>query len=176
MDTKTQTFKLNLGCHNSIRPGYINIDKDRYPGVDLVSDVSKIDLPDGCASEVYASNILEHFSHTRTLEVLKEWYRLLTPSGILAISVPDFDRAIEIYKQKGLCDWVVNFLWGDQGYEGANHFCAFNEERLTELLKDTGFKDISRVEKLPGNDMSECSNLVSNVDYKLVCLNMVAIK
>jgi len=171
-----ELLKLNLGCNTRIRPGYINIDKDKYPGVDMVSDVSKIALDNGSTCEIYASNILEHFSHTRTLDILREWYRLLGTDGILKLSVPDFDRAIEIYHKDGLGDWVVNFLWGDQGYKGANHYCGFNEERLAGLLKQAGFSDISRVEQLPGNQHDECSNLVSTIDKKFICLNMVAVK
>jgi len=168
--------KLNLGCHNRPKEEYTNVDMDQYPGVDMVSDVSKLDLPDSCAEEIYASNVLEHFPHTRTMEVLKEWNRLLKEDGILKISVPDFDRAIEIYQKSGLCDWVVNFIYGDQGYPGAFHYCAFNEIRLTKILKEAGFSEVSRVEYLPSAGPDECSMLVSNVDMKPVCLNMVAVR
>jgi len=154
----------------------MNIDKAEYPGVNIVADVAKLDMLNESADEIYASNILEHFSHTRTLEILKDWYRILAVDGVLKISVPDFDRTVEIYHKRGLCPWVVNILWGDQGYDGANHYCAFNEETLTALLKQAGFKDVSRVERLPGNQSGECSNLVSTIDNKLACLNMVAVK
>lgn len=169
-------MKLNLGCHDRPKQGYINIDRDLYNGVDVVSDVSKLNYPDSSCSEIYSSNILEHFSHTKTLDVLSEWYRLLRVGGVLKISVPDFDRAIEIYQQCGMADWVVNFLWGDQGYEGANHYCGFNEARLTKLLKQVGFSEVCRVETLPGCNALECSNNRSNMDGKLVSLNMVAIR
>lgn len=169
-------MKLNLGCNEQIMPGYTNIDKDNYPGVDLIGDVSRLDLADGCVDEIFASHILEHFHHAKTLEILKEWYRLLSTDGILKLAVPDFDRAIEIYRERGLCDWVVNYLWGDQGYDGANHYCGFNEERLTKILKEAGFNDISRAESLPGSNPSDCSNLVSDVDNRLVSLNMICVK
>lgn len=171
------SLKINLGCHTRIREGYVNIDRDSYPGVNIVADVFSLPMyEDGVADELYCSNILEHASHTKTVAILKEWYRILAPGGILKISVPDFDRAIELYQKHGLCDWIVNFLWGDQGYEGANHYCAFNEARLRSMLEQAGFTDISRVEKLPGCQEIECSNNVSTVDGRLVSLNMVAVK
>lgn len=171
------SLRLNLGCHTRIREGYINIDRDSYPGVDIVADVFSLPMyEDGVASEIYSSNILEHASHTKTVAILKEWRRILKDGGILKISVPDFDRAIEIYRTYGLKPWVVNFLYGDQGYEGADHRVCFNEEYLTRALKEAGFTDISRVEQLPGNQPGECSNLVSNMDGRLVCLNMVITK
>jgi len=169
-------MKLNLGCNNRIRVGYINVDRDKYDGVDVVADVSKLPFKDGEAEEVYASHIAEHFHHTRTLEVLKEWHRVLKPGGILKIAVPDFQRAVEIYLKTGLQPWIRNFLWGDQGYEGAFHYTGFDEKSLTAILKEAGFDDICRVDKLPGCQHNECSNNVSNIDYKPVSLNMVAVK
>lgn len=169
-------MKLNLGCNTRAKAGYVNIDKDKYPGVDVICDVFKLDMADGVADEVYVSHILEHASHTRTVDILKEWHRVLRKGGVLKIAVPDFDRAIELYLKCGLGDWVVNYLWGDQGYDGANHYCGFNEARLTAKLKEAGFRDISRVERLPGSSDTECSNNVSNVDMRPVSLNMVAIK
>lgn len=169
-------MKLNLGCHNRIKPGYINIDKDKYPGVDVTCDVFKLDMADCVADEIYASHILEHASHKRTIEILKDWHRVLKVGGILKVAVPDFKRTIEIYLQRGMEDWVVNFLWGDQIYEGANHYCAFDEGRLTKCLKAAGFNDISRVERFIGASPGECSNNISNLDGKSVSLNMVAVK
>lgn len=169
--------KINLGCHTRIRPDYINYDKDNYPGVDAIGTIEDLSRYAGNTfDEIYASNVLEHVSHTETVKVLKGWYRVLAPNGVLKISVPDFDRAIEIYQTNGLCPWVVNFLWGDQIYDGANHYVAFNQESLTRALKEAGFEDISRVEQLPGNQPDECSNLRSNQDGRFVCLNMIAVK
>ena len=169
-------MKLNLGCNTRIREGYVNVDKDKYPGVDVVTDVSKLPFPDNYADEVYVSHILEHFPHTKTVDVLKEWHRILKPGGMLKIAVPDFARTIELYYKTGLCDWIVNYLWGDQIYEGANHYCGFDEARLRKMLKLAGFTDIARVENLPGYQEDECSTNVSNLDGKPVSLNMVAIK
>lgn len=139
-------------------------------------DVSKLDFPDNSASEIYVSHILEHFPHTRTQEVLKEWYRVLKPQGVLKIAVPDFKRTVEIYLTTGLNQWIINYLWGDQCYEGANHYCGFDEDSLTKLLKSVGFEEVSRVEELPGSSKEECSNNRFNLDNKPVSLNMVAIK
>jgi hypothetical protein len=76
----------------------------------------------------------------------------------------------------GLKPWIRNFLWGDQGYEGAFHYTGFDEATLTEALKEAGFEDISRVDKLPGCQDTECSNNISNIDWKPVSLNMVCVK
>ncbi len=170
-------MKLNLGCNTRIRDGYINIDKDKYLGVDETMDISDLSrYPDDSVEEIYASHILEHFSHKRTLDILKEWNRVLIPGGMLKISVPDFGRAVEIYLKTGMADWITYFLWGDQLYDGADHRQGFDEGRLRKYLEKAGFADITKVETLPGAQNNECSMNVSNIDYKLVSLNMLAVK
>lgn len=170
-------MKLNLGCNTRIRKGYTNCDKDKYLGVDRVGDVFDLhEIPDDSIAEIYASHILEHARHRRTLDILKEWKRVLKPGGVLKISVPDFKRAVELYMQTGLCDWIEYFLWGDQIYEGADHMQGFDEGRLRKYLEEAGFTDITRVDTLPGAEKGECSTNLSTLDRKPVSLNMVAVK
>lgn len=181
MDTKTKMteVKLNLGCHKSIKPGFINVDKDHYPGVDMVADVFDLNLPDEHADEIHASNILEHAPHRETLNILKDWYRILKVGGVFQISVPDFEVVLKMYQEHGFCDWVRNQLYGDQNYPGAFHYTCFTEKTLTDYLKEAGFLDISRVERLPGSTMHECSNNRLNSEKNfllLVSLNMVCVK
>ena len=172
--------KLNLGCHNTIKPGHINVDCDHYPGVDMVADVFDLNLPENHADEIHASNILEHAPHRETLNILKHWYGILKENGILQISVPNFDILMKAYQEQGLCNWVRNQIWGDQEYNGAFHYTSFTEKTLTEYLKQAGFREANRVERLPGSTIHECSNnRVYGSKYlegEFVSLNMVAIK
>lgn len=169
--------KLNLGSRDRAIPGFIGIDCDRHPGVDVVGDISDLSAyKDMSVSEIYASHCLEHFPHTKTLSVLKEWARVLEPGGVLYVAVPDFKRVVEIYQKTGvLADWVQNFLWGDQGYKTAFHYTGFDFDRLSELLKKAGFSEASQVDSFPvgGND---CSSLKHEFDGESVSLNLVAVK
>ena len=171
-----QEIKLNLGSWERKIPGFQNMDIDPHPGVDFVGDVSDLSkFENNSISQIYASHILEHFPSNKTLSVLKEWHRVLTPGGILYVGVPDFERVVELYKKIGLCDWVQNFLWGDQGYKTAFHYAGFDEKRLRELLKRAGFSEMSRVENFPFG-IKDCSMNRSNLDGKSVSLNLLAIK
>lgn len=182
MPARTEYLKLNMGSRDRRIPGFKNVDCDPHDGVDFVSPVEDLAVfDDGCVSEIYASHILEHFSHRMTHKVLKEWHRVLKPEGILYISVPDFDKAAKLSLTYGLNDWVNQFLMGDQGYETAFHYALFNGHRLKEILLESGFSSASMVEALPIMSVkpdggTDCSQLRCTLNGEFVSLNMVAVK
>lgn len=170
-------MKLSLGCRDRGLEGFVNMDIDPHPGVDIVGDVADLSrFKDGEVEAIHASHILEHFPHTQTDSVLREWHRVLEPQGILYVAVPDFRRAVELYLKTGMAEWVVKYLWGDQGYKTAYHYTGFDYDRLHGILSGVGFSDISRVEVLPVHRSGDCSTQVSSLDGKPVSLNVVAIK
>ena len=173
----TKIAGLNLGARNRAIPGFLSMDIDAHEGVDVVGDCSNLSQFEADSiGAIYASHLLEHFEHHRTLAVLKEWFRVLEPGGKLYVAVPDFQRALELYGSTGLDDWIVRLLMGDQAYKTAYHYSLFDEERLTHQLKQAGFADAFRVEEFPIGDDNDCSNLVSNLDGESVSLNMIAVK
>ncbi len=177
MASVAREIRLNLGSRDRKMDGFLNYDCDAHPGVDYVGDVSNLSIFGNCSvSEIYASHIIEHFPHPKTLSVLKEWHRVLAPGGKLYVAVPDFARCVEIYGSIGLDQWIVNFLSGDQGYKTAYHYNLFDEPRLSKYLADAGFSDSVRVEEFPIGDENDCSNLASNIDGERVSLNLVATK
>lgn len=178
MKTKTkEVLRLNLGCRDKQIPGFKGMDIDIHRGVDYVGDVSDLSrFADNSVFEIFASHILEHFPHPRTLSVLKEWNRVLVPGGILYVGVPDLARVVEITCAVGLTDWAVNYLVGDQGYDTAYHYNIFDEHRLRRYLMDAGFKRADKVERLAPSSDNDCSNLISTYDGRLAGLNMEAIK
>lgn len=169
-------LRLNLGGRGTKIPGFSTVDLSPEHDVDYKTDVSDLSMfSDKSVAAIYASHILEHFPHVRTKAVLAEWFRVLKPKGQIHIAVPDFQRAIEIYMQIGLCPWVTNFLYGDQGYPLAYHYAPFTFASLAQLLNSVGFSDIKRVARL-SYGVSDCSTLLSTVDGKSVSLNVVATK
>lgn len=170
-----QEIRLNLGGRGTKIPGFKTVDLSDEHDVDVRADVAYLPFKDGSVSEIYASHILEHFSHTRTLAVLKEWVRVLKKGGTLYVSVPDFDRAIELYRLGGLTDYLTNLLWGDQGYPLAYHYAPFTAGRLLALLHKAGFSDARRIFEMPYG-LKDCSHLVDTVQKKPISLNMEARK
>jgi len=82
-------MKLNLGCGQNIKVGYINLDKNNLPSVDVVHDVEKLPLPfdNDQFDEIRCDNVLEHVEY---IAVLKDLHRILKPTGRLRIRVPHF--------------------------------------------------------------------------------------
>lgn len=94
--------RLNLGSGRHGWVGWVNLDMVAYPKVDLVCElgVDPIPAPDGTYALVMGLNILEHIIWTKTEDVLAECYRVLRPSGLLQLWVPDFGKIIKIYRDK----------------------------------------------------------------------------
>lgn len=82
-------MKLNLGCGSDIRKGYINSDRYKLQGVDVVFDIDEpFPFPDNYFDEIIAYNVLEHSKDI--MKVMKEIYRVSKKGCIIKILVPHF--------------------------------------------------------------------------------------
>jgi predicted SAM-dependent methyltransferase len=176
-----EAIRLNLGgagegYRNGRIPGFKTVDLREGPSTDIVANVENLAFCKmDSVQEIYASNILEHFPHTQTVRVLKEWHRVLVPRGTLYVSVPDFDACVRLYQKLGLVPWVRFLIWGDQEHPLNYHYINFTFATLAEAVMNAGFSDIKRIEHLPfGNQ--DASEIVDNVEHKPVSLNCVATK
>ncbi len=89
-------MKLNLGCYERPREGYINLDKEKYfPHVDITCDVEeeKLPWPDNYFEEVYCRCVLEHLRIDKIDFVVSEMHRVTKPGGVVRIIVPHEERA-----------------------------------------------------------------------------------
>lgn len=169
-------IRLNLGGRGTKIKGFQTVDLSESHDVQIKSDVSNLWMfRNETVSEIYASQILEHFPHVKTESVLKEWHRVLKRGAKITIGVPDFNRTIEIYLQYGLISWVTNFLYGDQEYPLAFHYAPFTFASLSAQLNKVGFSQIKRISQMPYG-IRDCSANVFNLDGKNVNLLVEAIK
>lgn len=81
-------MKLNLGCGADVRPGYVNVDLEERPGVDVAWDFGQLPWPwpDQSVDEILALNVLEHVDMN---VVWNEIYRILKTQGTITIEVSD---------------------------------------------------------------------------------------
>lgn len=115
-------MKLNLGCGNDIRQGYVNVDFRQLPGVDQVVDLSKFPWPwkDGEIEEIAMLDFLEHFPYRQTGKILDECWRIMRVGGYLDVQVPDLEHCSRAASMTGpfLCnrcgwEWPVQDLRAD---------------------------------------------------------------
>ena len=86
-------LRLNLGCGQDIRPGYVNHDWSRHrPDVEVAHDLEAFPWPwpDNSAEEIVLSDVLEHLADV--VPVIDQCWRILTPAGFLHISVPHYQH------------------------------------------------------------------------------------
>lgn len=170
------TIRLLLGGRTTRIEGFLNVDLFEGENVDIHTDASDLSMvKTGTVEEIYASHILEHFSHTRTVDVLREWNRVLKKGGKLYVSVPDFARMVEIYQKHGLIPWITNMLWGDQIYDLAYHYAPFTAGTLLKSLMDAGFSDAKRIKEMPYG-IRDCSHNVDTMERKPISVNVEAVK
>ncbi|MBN2067267.1 MAG: methyltransferase domain-containing protein [Candidatus Diapherotrites archaeon] len=79
--------KLNLGCGHEYLQGYVNIDLNRKVKADKYLDVTKrMPFATNSVEEIRAHHLIEDFGELEP--VLREWYRILKPGGLLRVWVP----------------------------------------------------------------------------------------
>src|SRR5690348_2489937 len=93
--------KLHIGSGLRKIPGYVNIDIRKEVNPDLCCEIYEIPkyYANGTVEVIYACHVLEHFKPIEVDSVLKSWYKLLRPGGILRLSVPDFEAICDYYKE-----------------------------------------------------------------------------
>lgn len=91
-------FLLELGSGPHGEPGYYHVDAVKVGNVDKEADVRNLDwLADNSVDSLYSAHTIEHFSYTEIDTVLAEWYRVLKPSGIIRLKMPDLDFLCHAY-------------------------------------------------------------------------------
>ena len=67
-------LRLNLGCNRNPKPGFINVDIQPFPGVDVVADLEKPwPWKDGLFDEIVCTDLPEH---------LRQWYEEPEPAAL----------------------------------------------------------------------------------------------
>ncbi|HUV63963.1 MAG TPA: methyltransferase domain-containing protein [Sedimentisphaerales bacterium] len=174
---------VHIGCGEKNAPGFINVDARPLAHVHVVTDdiTSLADFETGTVDLVYMCHILEHIKRDDLRKVLSEMKRVLKDGGVLRISVPDFDKLIEVYDAAGKdIDAISRQLMGGQDHQYNVHYSVFNRQRLSDLFKDVGFREVSSWD--PDNcrhhdfkDRASRRLKVNGKEY-MISLNLEAVK
>lgn len=83
-------MKLNLGCGNKKRKGWLNVDSSSECQPDLLYDLRDVPYPEEWrgADEVLMDNVLEHMPKPMLIPVLNALHDILPQDSLLKIIVP----------------------------------------------------------------------------------------
>jgi predicted SAM-dependent methyltransferase len=94
---------VNLGCGECGKPGWVNVDVQRYQGVNCLYDC-RTSLPfcDNSVRGIFTEHFFEHLDYTEEAPAfISECYRVLKPGGVLRIIVPDAEKYMRAYCSEG---------------------------------------------------------------------------
>lgn len=171
-----QSSKLHLGCSTQVVNGWCNIDyavgarlskssifrklnkklhlfNINWDPTIFIHDLRKpLLFQDNSCEIIYSSNTLEHFSKQDGANLLRECFRVLMPSGIIRIVVPDLKPIVQRYINGeilayDLVDALLMVCDDDNGLlkkiksllTSFPHKCMYDNIALIEALHSVGF-------------------------------------
>ena len=137
-------LRLHVGSGDKVIAGWVNIDLQAFPGVDIVADVTKgLDFSD--AEAVFAEHFLEHLALNDAVIFLLEVHRVLMTDGLVRLSTPNLDWVWQTHyavradaekkQQMALCM--------NRAFHGWGHKFIWNREMLAATLSACGFVEIT---------------------------------
>jgi predicted SAM-dependent methyltransferase len=132
--------RLHVGCGRERLAGWVNIDFQAYPGVDVVADVTQ-GLEFREAEAVYAEHFLEHLRIDQALAFLVECHRALGEGGLIRLSTPNLDwvwithyaleaetelrQRMDLHLNRAFYGWEHRFVWNRPLLARALEACGF---------------------------------------------------
>jgi predicted SAM-dependent methyltransferase len=114
---------------------------------------------DNSADWIYCSNFFEHLEKYQTENLLEECYRILKNVGSLRIVMPNVRKIVNEYLKTNNADKFCSEFYGfdknvtQKGFKSwlyriaiRGHLWMYDEESIMDLLKNVGFKRITKSE------------------------------
>lgn len=142
--TRVRKLKLDIGCGTQKRDeDYIGVDSHTL--ADVKANMWELPFLEGSVDSIWSSHALEHVPSVKVAPTLREWFRVLRPSGRLVLQVPNFDYVAKYWLTGPDRVWAEAMVFGHQAHEGEFHKCAFTSAVLSADLMAAGF-DVKRIE------------------------------
>lgn len=141
--TEPAPLYLHIGCGNQRLEGWVNVDLQNLPEVDVVADVTE-GLPFTGAAAVFAEHFLEHLRLDHGLAFLRETHRVLAPGGWLRLSTPNLEWVLSTHYdlESAAGDRQAMGLQLNRAFRGWGHQFLWNRHLLADALLACGFTDL----------------------------------
>jgi len=137
-------MRLNLGCGNDIRSGYINIDRlppgQVPPDLYRQGDIQTLDwlTEDNTISEIVALDCIEYLPTNAVQPAIANWAQKLTAGGTLKILMPDCHAVAKAFTQGQFnLQEFSQVILGTQE-NGDSRLSMMDTATLLEVLQDIG--------------------------------------
>jgi hypothetical protein len=134
---------LHIGSGAKIINGWVNIDLQAHPGVDLVADATEV-LEFSNVRAVYAEHFIEHLLLDKSLAFLLEVHRVLGRSGWLRLSTPNLEWVWKTHYlfDRSDKDKCVYTLGANRAFKGWGHEFIWSPPLLKEALASCGYRKL----------------------------------
>jgi len=88
---RARLIDLDIGCGRAKQPGYVGLDYQRGPGVDIVWNISRTPwkpIQSMSCRRLLMSHVIEHIPPEKRFAVIDECWRIIHPTGQLFIACP----------------------------------------------------------------------------------------
>lgn len=159
-------IKLNIGCAEKAKEGYINIDVRETSVTNVVCDAWDVHkhFAESSVDEIYTRHMIEHLDPNEGREAVKSWHQVLKPGGLVHIICPDlmfhcmqFLGMAQSNKPNQKDHAMAGFYgWRDESRGGSRedaHRWGYTGESMHELLSAHGYTNIIRNFDGPDTDI-----------------------
>ena len=124
----------------------MHVDSVSFPHIDHVQDIRTLpQFKDRSVELIYACQVLTYFDRDEVMTVLAEWRRVLSPGGVLRLSVINFDTIVRLYRAGLPLEWFLGWLYGKwtDGHGGYIYErTTYDQPSITKVLTSAGFDNI----------------------------------
>lgn len=118
-------MKLDIGCGNNKKTGFLGVDINPNPQVDFVMNVQKLGFQDNSIDEIFSRRCIQHVEDDK--KAFSEIFRVLKPNSIFTLEIASW------------YGWLYYHLHLSSSYGNYKVFHLYRDLKIKKKLKDVGF-------------------------------------
>lgn len=131
--------KLHLGCGTQIKKGYVNLDKEKLKGVDVVHNLDKYPwpFPDNYFEEVYGQDVIEHVQDL--FRAMREINRICKNGAKVQLIVPYWHSSAAFYPNHNYFFNTDSMKMFTEPYRSYDNYYGFKMEKIKLIPSKIGW-------------------------------------